>query len=123
MSSPAIRITINSTMAPTIKTLSTMTQPVGTFFMIATIGIIIAMLVNVFLVQSSMMSLIVSCVTVLLFAGITAYETQLIKEMYVEGDGSAAARSKSIFGAFMLYGSFVTLFIHILNILGIMRSE
>ena len=95
----------------------------GTFFMIATIGIIIAMLVNVFLVQSSMMSLVVSCVTVLLFAGITAYETQMIKEMYVAGDGTAVARSKSIFGAFMLYGSFITLFIHILNILGIMRSE
>jgi manganese/zinc/iron transport system permease protein len=80
-------------------------------------------LVNALFVGSTFMSLIVSIVTVLLFSGVTAYETQMIKEMYVEGDGTAAARSKSIFGAFMLYGSFVTLFIHILNILGIMRSE
>lgn len=95
----------------------------GTFFMMAAIGIIIAMVVNALFVGSTFMSLILSIVTVLLFSGVTAYETQMIKEMYVEGDGTAAARSKSIFGAFMLYGSFVTLFIHILNILGIMRSE
>ncbi|WP_373505028.1 Bax inhibitor-1 family protein [Aestuariivirga sp.] len=95
----------------------------GTFFMMASIGILIAMLVNVFFVQSSMMSLLTSVVVVLLFAGITAYETQQIKEMYVEGDAPGVQRGKSIFGAFMLYGSFITLFIHILNILGIMRSE
>jgi FtsH-binding integral membrane protein len=95
----------------------------GAFFMMASIGIIIAMLVNVFFVQSTMMSLITSVVVVLLFAGITAYETQQIKEMYVEGDAPGVARGKSIFGAFMLYGSFITLFIHILNILGIMREE
>jgi FtsH-binding integral membrane protein len=91
--------------------------------MIASIGIIIAMLVNVFFIQSTMMSLITSIVVVLLFAGITAYETQQIKEMYYEGDTPGVAKGKSIFGAFMLYGSFITLFIHILNILGIMRSE
>ena len=95
----------------------------GAFFMMASIGIIIAMLVNVFFFQSTMMSLITSIVAVLLFAGITAYETQQIKEMYVEGDTPGVARGKSIFGAFMLYGSFITLFIHILNILGIMRSS
>jgi FtsH-binding integral membrane protein len=95
----------------------------GTFFMMASIGILIAMLVNAFFIQSSMMSLITSIVVVLLFAGITAYETQQIKEMYVEGDTPGVARGKSIFGAFMLYGSFITLFVHILNILGIMRQE
>mgnify|MGYP006272564513 FL=1 len=95
----------------------------GSFFMMASIGIIIAMLVNVFFVQSSMMSLLTSVVVVLLFAGVTAYETQQIKEMYVEGDAPGVARGKSIFGAFMLYGSFITLFVHILNILGIMRQN
>ena len=95
----------------------------GAFFMMASIGIIIAMLVNVFFFQSTMMSLVTSIVTVLLFAGVTAYETQQIKEMYVEGDAPGVARGKSIFGAFMLYGSFITLFIHILNILGIMRND
>ncbi len=95
----------------------------GTFFMIATIGIIIAMIVDAVFIGSVGFSLVVSIVTVLLFAGITAYETQMIKEMYVEGDGTATARGKSIFGAFMLYGSFITMFIHILNILGIMNSD
>ena len=95
----------------------------GAFFFIASIGILIAILVNAFFIGSSMMSLIVSIVTVLLFAGITAYETQMIKEMYYEGDAPGVARGKSIFGAFALYGSFVTLFVHILNILGISSSE
>ena len=95
----------------------------GAFFMIASIGIIIAMLANVFFFQSTMMSLITSVIVVLLFAGVTAYETQQIKEMYYEGDAPGVAKGKSIFGAFMLYGSFITLFVHILNILGIMRSN
>ena len=77
---------------------------------------------NVFL-QSTLFSLITSGAVVLLFSAITAWETQSIKEMYFAGDDESTARSKGIFGAFMLYGSFVTLFIHILNILGIMRSE
>ena len=95
----------------------------GGFFMMASIGIIVAILINAFFVQSTMMSLITSIITVLLFAGVTAWETQQIKEMYVEGDAPGVARGKSIIGAFMLYGSFITLFIHILNILGIMRQN
>ena len=43
--------------------------------------------------------------------------------MYVQGDATGLNEDKAIFGAFMLYGSFIVLFIHILNILGIMRSE
>jgi hypothetical protein len=95
----------------------------GAFFMMAAIGIIIAIIVNAIFFGSSMFSLITSVITVLLFAGVTAYETQMIKEMYVEGDAAGVATGKSIFGAFALYGSFVTIFVHILNILGIMRSE
>ena len=95
----------------------------GAFFMMACIGLIIAMLVNVIFLGSTMLSLIISCAVVLLFAGVTAYETQMIKEMYVEGDAKGIAQGKSIFGAFVLYGAFITLFIHILNILGIMRSN
>jgi FtsH-binding integral membrane protein len=79
--------------------------------------------VNAIFFGSTMMSLVTSGLVVLLFAGITAYETQMIKEMYVEGDAPGVAKGKSIFGAFALYGSFITLFVHILNILGIMRSE
>ena len=94
----------------------------GTFFVMASIGLLIALVVNIFL-QSTLFSLFLSCGVVLVFSGITAWETQSIKEMYFAGDDESTARSKGIFGAFMLYGSFVTLFIHILNILGIMRSE
>jgi uncharacterized protein len=93
------------------------------FFMMATIGVLIAMLVNVFLFQSAMFSVVTSIVVVLLFSAITAYETQQIKEMYVEGDSPGLAKGKSIFGAFMLYGSFVTLFTHILSIFGIMGGD
>ena len=47
----------------------------------------------------------------------------MIKEMYYEGDAPGLAKGKSIFGAFALYGSFITLFVHILNILGIMNRN
>ena len=93
------------------------------FFMMATIGLLIAIVVNAIFFGSELMSLVTSGLVVLLFSGITAYETQQIKEMYVQGDATGIAQGKAIFGAFMLYGSFITLFVHILNILGIMRSE
>lgn len=94
----------------------------GTFFVMASIGLLIAIVINIFL-QSELFSLLTSCAVVLVFSGITAWETQSIKEMYYAGDDEATARSKGIFGAFILYGSFVTLFIHILNILGIMSND
>ncbi|MEE8227349.1 MAG: Bax inhibitor-1 family protein, partial [Kiloniellales bacterium] len=59
---------------------------------------------------------------VLIFSGLTAYETQMIKKMYYESDGADVTTRKAIFGAFMLYGAFVTLFIWILHILGMMRD-
>ena len=95
----------------------------GGFFMMAAIGLIVAMLLNIFIFQSSMGSLVISMLVVLVFAGMTAYETQIIKNMYSQHDGNQVAQGKAIFGAFMLYGSFVTMFIHILNILGIMNSD
>ncbi|MBK1696706.1 Bax inhibitor-1/YccA family protein [Rhodovibrio salinarum] len=94
----------------------------GTFFMMATIGVLIAMLVNVFLIQSTGFELVLSIGVVLLFSAMTAYETQMIKSMYSQGDMGEVQSKKAIFGAFMLYGSFITLFIWILNILGIMRE-
>jgi hypothetical protein len=93
------------------------------FFMMASIGLIIAIVVNALFFQSLGMSLVTSILVVVLFSGVTAWETQQIKEMYVEGDAVGIAQGKAIFGAFMLYGAFVTLFVHILNILGIMRSN
>ena len=95
----------------------------ATFFMMASIGLVIAIVVNALFVQSIGMSLLTSVAVVLLFSGITAWETQMIKSMYFESDGHDVTSRKAIFGAFVLYGSFVTLFVHILNILGIMRGE
>lgn len=102
----------------------------GGFISMMSIGLIIASLVSFFFITdpgtSKTVSLLISAVVVLLFSVATAFETQAIKSMYIEGaemGGSEFTKRSSIFGAFMLYGSFVTLFVHILNILGIMNSE
>ena len=96
---------------------------VGRFLMLATIGLLIAMLVNAFLVESSMFSFILSAAVVLVFAGITAYDTQNIKNMYSEHYGQDQIARLSIFGALQLYGTFVVMFIHILNLIAMMRGE
>ena len=93
----------------------------GSFLFMAVIGLLVAIVVNAIFFQSGLGSLITSSLVVLVFSAVTAYETQMIKSMYREG--AATNDRAAIFGAFALYGSFVTLFIHILNILGIMRSE
>lgn len=98
----------------------------GSFLAMATIGLLVAMLANVFIFKSPLTSVIISCVVVLIFAAITAWETQEIKQMYIEGaqaGDQAFIGSSAIFGAFLLYGTFVTLFTHILNILGFMNSD
>lgn len=95
---------------------------VGQFAVMAVIGVIIAMVVNFFL-QSTMFSFIISAVYVLAISAITAWETQSIKNMYLSSDGAAVVGRKAIFGAFLLYGSFISMFIHILNLLGIMSND
>lgn len=92
----------------------------GQFLFMAALGLLVAIIANALIFKSSMFSLIVSCAVVLVFSAVTAYETQMIKKMYQEGD--AMNERTSIMGAFMLYGSFATLFIHILNILGLTRD-
>jgi hypothetical protein len=100
----------------------------GNFLSMASIGLILVALASYFLISdpgvSKTFSLVISCVVVLLFAAVTAWETQQIKDMYVQhaGDAELVNRS-SIFGAFLLYGSFITLFTHILNILGITSED
>jgi FtsH-binding integral membrane protein len=96
--------------------------PIGAFLCMATFGLLIAMLVNVFFIQSTGFDWLISGGVVLIFSGLTAYETQMIKKMYYESDGADVTTRKAIFGAFMLYGAFVTLFIWILHILGMMRD-
>ncbi len=94
----------------------------ATFFTMAVIGLLIALVVNWIFVGSSMLSLLISFAVVLIFSGITAWQTQMIKNMYLEQDMGDSAQRKAIFGAYMLYGSFITLFIYILSILGMMRE-
>jgi hypothetical protein len=95
---------------------------IGRFLVMATFGVLIALLVNLF-VQSSGLHLLMSIIVPVIFAGLTAYETQQIKNWYYESDGSELTQRKAIFGAFMLYGSFVTMFVWILQLLGVARSE
>jgi len=91
---------------------------VGQFLAMATFGILIAVLLNAFVFQSAGFHLILAIIVVLIFAGITAWETQQIKEWYFEDDLGDVAQRKAIFGAFLLYGSFVTIFIWLLSIFG-----
>jgi FtsH-binding integral membrane protein len=92
--------------------------PMGRFLSMATIGILIALLVNMFLVKSSGFDMILSIVVVLVFSGLTAYETQAIKESFFADESHDVQSKKAIFGAFILYGSFVTLFIWMLHLFG-----
>jgi FtsH-binding integral membrane protein len=89
----------------------------GSFLLMGLIGLIIASVVNIWL-ASSMMQFIISCVGVLIFVGLTAYDTQQIKEMYdVNDDGTASGR-KAIMGALRLYLDFLNLFIMLLQLVG-----
>lgn len=94
----------------------------GSFATMAIIGILVAIVVNMFILQSAGFQLLLSIGVVLLFAGLTAYETQVIKQMYYEGDGHEVQTRKSIFGAYMLYGSFVTMFVWLMSIFGVARD-
>jgi FtsH-binding integral membrane protein len=89
----------------------------GSFLIMGVFGIIIAMVINIFL-QSSALSFAVSAIGVLVFAGLTAYDTQKIKEMYYEGDDTAVAGRKSIMGALRLYLDFINLFMFLLQFMG-----
>ena len=89
----------------------------GSFLFMGLIGLIIASLVNIWL-ASSMMQFVISAVGVLIFVGLTAYDTQQIKEMYdVNDDGTVSGR-KAIMGALRLYLDFLNLFIMLLQLFG-----
>ena len=89
----------------------------GSFLMMGLIGIIVASLVNIFL-QSSMMHWVISVIGVLVFTGLTAYDTQKIKNNYYEGDGEAVMGKKAIMGALTLYLDFINLFLMLLHLFG-----
>ena len=89
----------------------------GSFLIMGLFGLIIASIVNIFL-QSSAMQFAISAIGVLIFAGLTAYDTQKIKEMYFDGDDVAVAGRKAIMGALTLYLDFINLFTFLLQFLG-----
>ncbi|NTF33298.1 Bax inhibitor-1 family protein [Rhizobium skierniewicense] len=89
----------------------------GSFLIMGLFGLIIASIVNIFL-QSSAMGFAISAMGVLIFAGLTAYDTQKIKEMYFDGDDVATAGRKAIMGALTLYLDFINLFMFLLQFLG-----
>ena len=89
----------------------------GSFLFMGLIGIIIASVVNMFLASSALMFAI-SVIGVLVFVGLTAYDTQNIKNMYSESDSVAVSSKKSIMGALKLYLDFINLFIMMLHLFG-----
>lgn len=89
----------------------------GSFMIMGLFGLIIASLVNIFL-QSTALDFAVSAIGVLVFAGLTAWDTQKIKEMYFEADDGAVAGRKAIMGALTLYLDFINLFLFLLRFMG-----
>ena len=93
----------------------------GSFLMMGLIGIIIASVVNIF-VGSTALQFAISVIGVLVFVGLTAYDTQKIKEMYWEDDDSETHGKKAIMGALNLYLDFINLFVMLLQLFGARRD-
>jgi FtsH-binding integral membrane protein len=95
----------------------------GSFLMMGLIGIIIASLVNIFL-ASSALQFAISVIGVVVFVGLTAWDTQQIKEMYVDeaSAGGEATSKTAIMGALRLYLDFINLFMMLLQLLGTRRD-
>ena len=89
----------------------------GSFLIMGVFGLIIAQIVNIFLASSGL-DFMISIIGVLIFAGLTAYDTQKIKNMYYAADDSETAGKKSIIGALTLYLDFILMFQFLLSLLG-----
>jgi len=89
----------------------------GSFLIMGLFGLIIASIVNIFL-QSSAVQFAISVIGVLVFAGLTAYDTQRIKEMYFDQDDVSVMGRKAIMGALQLYLDFINLFLFLLQLFG-----
>ncbi len=89
----------------------------GSFLMMGLIGIIIASIVNIFM-KSTMMYFVISILGVLIFVGLTAYDTQKIKNMYLVSDSGEVMGKKAVMGALTLYLDFINLFIMLLRLFG-----
>jgi FtsH-binding integral membrane protein len=95
----------------------------GSFLIMCVFGLLIASLANMF-VHSSGMSMAISFISVLVFAGLTAYDTQKMRDLYYQLGGSNLNVGKlSVFGAMQLYMDFVAIFVHLLHIIGAMKND
>jgi FtsH-binding integral membrane protein len=92
-------------------------SPIGSFLMMGLIGLIIAMVVNIFL-KSSGLDFVISAVGVLIFAGLTAWDTQKIKEMFDPMEDGTVIGRKAVMGALTLYLDFINLFLFLLRLFG-----
>jgi FtsH-binding integral membrane protein len=88
----------------------------GSFFIMGALGLVIAGVVNVFL-QSSVFAFVISILAVLVFTGLTAYDTQQIKQTYDDTEGEERQKA-GVIGALMLYLDFINIFVHMLQLLG-----
>jgi FtsH-binding integral membrane protein len=93
----------------------------GSFLFMGLIGIIIASIVNMF-VASSALQFAISVIGVIVFTGLTAWDTQQIKEMYFEADGAEIAGKKAVMGALRLYLDFINLFMMLMQLMGTRRD-
>lgn len=97
----------------------------GSFLMMGLIGIILAGLVNMFL-QSAMMQFVISVIGVVVFVGLTAYDTQRIKADYIAyayAEGSEGAAKRSVMDALTMYLNFVNLFQFLLQFMGVRNND
>jgi uncharacterized protein len=96
---------------------------VGSFCMMGLWGLVIASVVNMFIGFSNPMNWVISFVGVIVFTGLTAYETQKFKQAYAEGGSGTAMNQKvALLGAFQLYLDFINLFVYLLRFLGNRRD-
>jgi uncharacterized protein len=89
----------------------------GTFLVMGVVGLLVAMVINIF-VQSSALAMAISFIGVLLFAGLTAYDTQKIKSMYFHVAGTDMIGKSVIMGALTLYLDFINMFTFLLSLVG-----
>ena len=89
----------------------------GSFLFMGVIGLIIASVVNIFL-GSTILQMAVSAITVLVFTGLTAFDTQRIKSEFNEGDAADIQSKQAIFGAVALYVNFLNIFMALLSLFG-----
>lgn len=93
----------------------------GTFLIVGLVGLIVASLINMFL-QSGVMQLVISAVGVLIFAGLTAYDTQRTKSLYFEVAGTNMVGKAVIMSALSLYLDFINMFLFVLRLFGASRD-